>query len=486
MRGLRSNSIYFNLILVLIIVTSSLAPMTKGDSGIIIPEDSMDVSEPGQKAVIGWNGTSEKLILSTDFDSKQSSKGVRVIPFPSLPSVEPSERGVFTNVTDLIDDITYDDSKTVGGMLPSGSMQGGDVSVRWKKEIGSHGLTAVQVNDTSEFIHFVNEKFESEGLDSWESSSDINMVIDDYLDRGFDFFVLDIVDLDQGETSTVPLQYTFKTKKLYYPIVISRLAERVGPVSLALFTNQMIDEEYMEEKNFELLGYKYMTSTETEKISSELSSMFSKDEIAFSYFYNYIGYYPIPEYGTDIYTSETTPYPRKPFPTRFILLGIFLTSVISVVYASRPEKFQKIIEKIDFPEEGEVSKFSALYLSSLIIYLLILTVFPYKGLSIPSNIFKHLFYLTIYFLPGLYIGLFQISYYLSTFDRESYMKRKIIAYAGIILTVVAVSSLILAFKIYNHPHESETGFVYGISAAHFTRAFFIWLLSLIPYPALKI
>ncbi|MEF8833203.1 MAG: hypothetical protein V5A66_06795, partial [Candidatus Thermoplasmatota archaeon] len=119
-----------------ILLLLSLAGSATGDSGAVSPD--YEISEPGQNAVIGWNETHEKLILSTDFrrddeirNDGEKQTAVRVIPFPSLPSVEKSDDEVFEEVDDILSDLLESRERTGDEGAIGADGKRDDVNVEW-------------------------------------------------------------------------------------------------------------------------------------------------------------------------------------------------------------------------------------------------------------------------------------------------------------------------------------------------------------------
>ena len=58
----------------------------RADGGMI-PYYGYSLNEPGQKAIIGWNGEEEVMLLSVDVRADYEIKALHVVPFPTLPEV---------------------------------------------------------------------------------------------------------------------------------------------------------------------------------------------------------------------------------------------------------------------------------------------------------------------------------------------------------------------------------------------------------------
>lgn len=314
-------------ITVFALLFASVVGVASGDSGIINPYAK--ISEPGQNAVIGWNETHEKMILSTDFrhEADRKIEAVRVIPFPSLPSVKESDDKVFEEIDKILSDLMYSvggDSQEIG--LSAADTDGGAV-VKWSTDIGSHNLTAYEVNSSEYFGEIVKRKFKGEDIQDWEMDSSVENIIEDYLERDIRYFVIDVVDLEGRGGKAEPILYEFQTDELYYPLVISGLSERVGGVKVAVFSKKMMGSEEFERLHLDLQCYDWMDKIEVKDVSPEISSMFDKDKIAFTYFA--YRWYDLDDLR-DISTSTYATYPGRPtwIPYAFTALFLGISSLV--------------------------------------------------------------------------------------------------------------------------------------------------------------
>ena len=86
--------------LILFLSTIIMALPVDADGGMI-PYNDFNVYEPGQKAIIGWNGEEEVMILSVDVYSEQSTKALHMVPLQSLPEVELGSVDSFEKIEQL-------------------------------------------------------------------------------------------------------------------------------------------------------------------------------------------------------------------------------------------------------------------------------------------------------------------------------------------------------------------------------------------------
>lgn len=78
-----------------------LSTPTSADKGMI-PVYHVDLDEPEQNAIIGWNGSEEVLILSTNVKASNESLVIELLPLPSKPHIEEAEMISFRMVENYV------------------------------------------------------------------------------------------------------------------------------------------------------------------------------------------------------------------------------------------------------------------------------------------------------------------------------------------------------------------------------------------------
>jgi hypothetical protein len=63
-------------------------------------------------------------------------------------------------------------------------------------------------------------------------------MVGEYIAQGFNWFVFDVVSLDQEPKTNLPIQYRFKTRKLFYPLKITSLAEGETSIEILAFVSR--------------------------------------------------------------------------------------------------------------------------------------------------------------------------------------------------------------------------------------------------------
>jgi len=207
----------------------------------MIPVDpDVSVYEPGQKAILAWNGHEEIMILSTDVTSSQETLVVEILPLPSKPTVEAASFQSFEEIQRLI----WNEGLNRFMYSTEGQARSGSVEVVFHEEIGAHNITIVKAGDTSELVSWMENFLESSGAEYEVSLGSFESVVDDYMDRGFRYYVLDLITVSSEEKSVDPILYRFNSDFLYYPLVITSPVGGNTEITLFILTEEKINEDY--------------------------------------------------------------------------------------------------------------------------------------------------------------------------------------------------------------------------------------------------
>jgi hypothetical protein len=201
--------------------------------------DPMDVVvyEPGQKAIILWNGQEQILLLSTDIRTSQPSYLLEVIPMPSEPTVELGDFETFQKMQRLLIDKTMWRVASGGG-VPGAKPPESAARVTFQQQMGAHDVTVVNVIDKDRFVEWVNAYFADKKAVNAKIDPNFTQVIQNYLDRDTQWFVFDSLRVDETLQSKEPIAYRFKTGSVYYPLEISSRETGKTLVDLVIVTPQ--------------------------------------------------------------------------------------------------------------------------------------------------------------------------------------------------------------------------------------------------------
>jgi hypothetical protein len=216
-----------------------LGDMLIADRGMIPIIPNVSVYEPGQKAILAWNGKKEILILSTDIFSDDKTKVLEIIPLPSEPSVQKGDFESFEYIDSLV--------RTHRPPFPHSredmkmGVEGEGVEVLFFKEIGAHSITCVKATDWDEFTMWSEDYLEKEEIGDITFPEEFTPIIEKYIRNGFTYFIFDITEIDEEKRSVEPIVYSFESQYLYYPLEISSIIKGETDITLYIITKQEMD-----------------------------------------------------------------------------------------------------------------------------------------------------------------------------------------------------------------------------------------------------
>jgi hypothetical protein len=197
-----------------------LAPEPTGGAVYYGDKDST-FAEPGQKALIAWNGKSddngeETLILITDEVSKTGQKMamLSVLPLPGKPlEIERANARAFVEAQILLDKKFK--QKSIANTF----------GVVMYKKIGAHNIFVWELDNITTFKEevtaYVADKYNNAATALITDKT--SATVKKYFDKGFRYFAFDLTEVDTKVSTKEAIAYRFKTKFAYYPLAISAI-----------------------------------------------------------------------------------------------------------------------------------------------------------------------------------------------------------------------------------------------------------------------
>ncbi len=222
--------------LVLLVLFAGFACADRGMIPLARPDIS--VYEPGQKAIIAWNGDVERMVLVTDVNTSEPTRVLGIIPFPSVPEVSRAEFGLFATVETIIQ--AHAPARYQFDRGPSKDHESlSSVELLFQKEIGAHSLTAVRAQDYEAFLKWTQDFLDKNGVKDFELSPELTAIVARYIADSLNCFVFDIVSCGPSVQSVEPLLYEFASDRLYYPLRISSIVEGHTDITLITLTRHI-------------------------------------------------------------------------------------------------------------------------------------------------------------------------------------------------------------------------------------------------------
>ena len=241
--------------------------VVSADWGMIPVIPGVSVYEPGQKAIIAWNGQKEILILTADVTSTVNTTVLQILPLPSNPRrIEEASLESFFIVEELI----WYHMPPSYPWGPYGN-ETDEVRVVFHEKIGMHDITVVEAHSVSEFAEWMDEFLLKSGISQQVSLEEFDLVIEDYMLRGFHFYVLDLIELSSDQRSVEPILYEFDTSFLYYPLLITSPIGGDGKIILFLLTEGIVESGYYPLRKAQYYGPGILEPIQFEVSNEELS-----------------------------------------------------------------------------------------------------------------------------------------------------------------------------------------------------------------------
>ena len=232
------------LVICFSLVAAPSASTVLADRGMV-PISDVSIYGPGQKAIIAWDGEEEILILSTDVRASGNSQVLEILPLPSKPEVEKGDFASFEQVDKLIKEHFPSHDQFRKSLQAPGE----GVEILFHEKIGAHDITVVKAADSAELVKWAEEFLKDAGIEYRISSPSLELVAGEYMARGINFFVFDLIEVSPSPKSIEPIKYRFDSEFLYYPLKISTLAKGWTDINLFLLTPQKLEPSWLVERS---------------------------------------------------------------------------------------------------------------------------------------------------------------------------------------------------------------------------------------------
>lgn len=210
-----------------------------GNRGMMPFDPRVQIFEPKQRAMIAWNGAEEILLLTTDLRASDSTMVLEVLPVPGEPEVKKGDLETFRRATDLINRKLPVPVPGKGGRTAEGAvLPGGEVT--FQAQIGAHDVSVTHLLDGPGFVSWVLDYLKTRGVEEDIVTSRMRALVEEYIAEGFEWFVFDVVALGPETVTSEPLQYRFKTRRLFYPLKITSTAAGATSVELLILTPRLL------------------------------------------------------------------------------------------------------------------------------------------------------------------------------------------------------------------------------------------------------
>ncbi len=227
-------------VVVLLFLVSVWFPIVYADRGMIPVDPGVSVYEPGQKAIVAWNGREEILMLSTDVSASMETLVLEILPLPSRPVVEAASFQSFERIQEMI----WQEGVNLKTFSDAYDARSGSVEVLFHEQIGAHNITVVEASIPTALVDWANDFLYASSVNQEITLQNFGSVVEDYMGRGFRHYVLDIITFSPEERSIDPILYRFNSSTLYYPLLITSPVGGEGEITLFTLTEEKLASNY--------------------------------------------------------------------------------------------------------------------------------------------------------------------------------------------------------------------------------------------------
>jgi len=151
--------------------------------GFHVSDYQLHMEEPGQKAVISWDGQTETMILSSAVKSDNLSNIAWVVPIQSYskPEVSEGNNSVFENL------VNYFEKPEDEQYYPR-TFAGGGVQVLETKELGLYDIAILKATSSADLLKWLQDN-------GYLVPAEAKSVLDKYVAKGNYYFVANKIDL---------------------------------------------------------------------------------------------------------------------------------------------------------------------------------------------------------------------------------------------------------------------------------------------------
>lgn len=225
----------------------SLAPVLAQADGAIMPEPGYYMYETAQTAAIFYESDTQTETLVVGMTYQGTAKEFAwMIPTPSKPEVERGSRTLFSEISDLMYGEDYYDYSyyPTAGVLEEEAV-GGGVTVVEEKQVDYYDVTVLEATSSQDLLDWLN-------TNGYQFPSEKKYILNDYVAAGWFFTALkinaDSVDKTVAEAlrtgQAVPVQLTFTTANMVYPLRISAVTDDASTyqtIDLYIFDDHKVE-----------------------------------------------------------------------------------------------------------------------------------------------------------------------------------------------------------------------------------------------------
>lgn len=245
-------------------------PLLVSADGAIVPPENYYAWETDQKAVIFYESAAQKetMVVAMTF-SGNAKDFAWIIPVPAQPSVEKGSHGLFAALETLTGSSYYDYDYYPSSLM-KGAAEDAGVSVVEQKAVDYYDVSVLSSTDSKALSKWLNDN-------GYKYPEKYAYIFNEYIQNGWYFVAAKIAPEVADSTAissqllsgaATPLQLTFATDNIVYPLKISQAISQDAALSADMPTAMGITLYVIADHRQDISGYttNYANIIKEEKI----------------------------------------------------------------------------------------------------------------------------------------------------------------------------------------------------------------------------
>lgn len=212
--------------------------------------------EPAQRAIILWNGNEEILALSTDLSYRSPGVLTEVIPLPAQPVARVAHLELFSTLASIFE-------------------RHRGLSTEWQPSAPEGVLSNLRVDQ----VTAVTQTSPGSSGKAIDPYSAIRPILSRYQARGIGWLVFDDIEIRDYVQSFPPVEYRFRSDKVYYPLEISTMDHGETRVDLFVITPDKLTTFSQTDYPVQQLASFPIDSAELKRLSPDWSTFMGSKSV---------------------------------------------------------------------------------------------------------------------------------------------------------------------------------------------------------------
>ena len=208
-----------------------------GEPAIFPLEENTRIYQPGEKAIVAFNGEREAIILQQYIKSNRFSKAVRIFPFPSEVDYALADPSIFRKIKKLSRKKKLEIKKNYQTPLTTFTKRRKNLVqfiIKDRALTKPFNSFSVKAKNRTDLFDRLDAMLKEKNLPRLSLLNGKKAIFDTYFEKKYNFFTIDMIQCRPKTRRTSPVSYCFETQALYFPMGLSQVFERPGTITLFL------------------------------------------------------------------------------------------------------------------------------------------------------------------------------------------------------------------------------------------------------------